>query len=47
MQRLLLPPVVWFASVGAMVILQRISGPPIPTGIGCFFPQKPLEDQVT
>jgi protein-S-isoprenylcysteine O-methyltransferase Ste14 len=24
MQRLLLPPVVWFASVGAMVILQRI-----------------------
>ena len=23
MQRLLLPPVVWFASVGAMVILQR------------------------
>lgn len=24
MQRLLLPPVVWFASVGAMVILQRV-----------------------
>ncbi len=29
-----------------MVILQRISGPAMPTGMGCFLPQKPLEDQV-
>ena len=29
------------------MILQRLFGPPMPTAMGCFFPQNPLDDHST